>query len=192
MNPQTDRKSTFFIPGGIIIILSSLISPLFLGEMLREIFYKPENTFVFGSSPMTYIVFTASIALIGVGMLFIPIHSIKKWIPAIVILAAVAGSFVSIDEYHYGTADGFYYNGLLTLKEKEVKWADVKKMEQVYVKKRGTQVPKKLIFNLNDGEQVSFDFDRRLYDSRREIDAYVTSAGGKSVIEVLDSMKDVK
>ncbi|RDI45386.1 hypothetical protein [Falsibacillus pallidus] len=192
MNLQTDRNSAFFIPGGIIIILSSLISPLFLGEMLREIFYKPENTFIFVSSPMTYIVFASSIALIGVGMLLIPIHSIKKWIPAVVILAAFAGAYVSIDEYHYGTADGFYYNGLLTLDEKEIKWADVEKMEQVYVKKRGTQVPKKLIFNLKDGEQVSFDFDRRLYDSRRQIDAMVTSAGGESVIEVLDSLKDLK
>ncbi|RLQ91610.1 hypothetical protein [Falsibacillus albus] len=187
---QANQRTMFFVSTGIIIIISSLISPLFLGEMLRDILFRPERPIVFSSSPSTYIIFIISVIFLGIGILMIPFLAKKKWIPGIIILLSAVFIFLSVDEYHYATAEGFYNNSFYEVKGEMVKWKDINSMKQIYVKEDGTQVPKLLRFDLRNGSSVTMEFDKRLFDSRREIDSLVQGAGGKSTIKVVDKIDD--
>jgi len=184
----TESKSMQYQLGIIIILfLSSFIVPFIFLYPVQELIYRPKESYFF--DPF----FTAYIILMVVGiMLAVTLlanflmnpktkkrKNIQRGIVGTSFVMACALIFLCINNYQYIDTKGLHMNHFFSLREENINWEEIVKVEQIIVQKNGVSVPDQLIFTLQDGSTIEQSLTGKLSSAKQFINKELSNYGLK-------------
>jgi hypothetical protein len=173
---------TIFIALGVIFILSSVITSLFLSGLIKSILFRPNGVFLFGSTSLSYIYIALSQILLGISFILIGLSFLPKVIrrgsATVLILGALITAFIGFNDYYYASRDGVYVNKTTDWKGTWIPWSDVEHMDIVYNVKDHSPLPHSIVFYTKAKRKYDIPMDGYVYNSRKTIRYHVKQAGG--------------
>ncbi len=169
----------------IILFLSSFIAPFILLYPIQELFYRPQEYFLFEPFFKAYIilivVLVAMALLILANLLVTPQTKkgkyVKRGIMGASLVLAGACLFLSINNYQFINTKGMHINHFFSLQVDVTSWENIARVEQINVKKNGVTVPDKLIFTLHDGSTIEQPFTSKLRKAKQSISSELGKYG---------------
>lgn len=157
MSGQVSRKYIFLVLGCCLLGLSPLII-LFLPLIIPMTFYFEKYTWTYYTHMESYWVFGIGLAILVISFAILFFGDLKKW------AVIVGGILIAVSCYlFYGSALGYMafadkgitYRGLFETEKKIIGWDEITEVtiEEVIP---GTSGNSTIIFNLKDGEVLSF------------------------------------
>lgn len=187
---NSDSKKTLFIVIGIIISLSSLVWGM-LSSAIKQTFLMPGNAFFFGSNGISTLLSTAAIFILGVALVIVGFELSNRKIKWGLVTSLFAVSILTLvysaDEYYYYSTEGIFINDLNGFGIEKTDWNEIALVTSVFQKdQNGSQQPKTLIFEMNNGEVMEMKMNGTLIQARSQIERTILNLGGDSIIKIFD------
>jgi hypothetical protein len=172
---NTEENSIKLVAYTIILFLSSFFAPLVVVASYQSMVYSSRAQWFFSTPISSYITFMGGMIYIAVVLTFYIIFrnrwegSRVKWITGMLLLISLPAFIFSLTNYYYLDDDGIHYNSLLSLKETEYKWGEIKKVHIVYRNYQGTTDLYQYKFEMGDGSQVTIPFNDKLSEHKYQV-----------------------
>lgn len=92
------------------------------------------------------------------------------WSTVIIILLTIPLFYLSLTNYYYLDEEGIHYNSLTSLKEKEYKWDELKKVHVVYRNHQGTTGLLEYMFEGVDGSIITIPYNDKLAEHKWRVE----------------------
>lgn len=184
-----DQESQWtYLTIGIIIIafMLSILAPITLMTILQDIFHFSRSHWIFLAPISAYIMLGAGFVWIGIMLiLFLVLQSKREkhnkkapvWVLAIGIPVAVLFLVLSINNYYYFQDQGITYSPLFSVSPQHYQWEDITEINQIFDKSEGTIFLKDMIFQLKNGQEITFNYRPEFWEHRDSILTKARKAG---------------